>query len=73
MHSIFVHISSRYTYQYAFKKILSEVDDYAGQHEGISETLQDSIFKDMHLLVNESKSERRKVSIYRFYIRSYVI
>ena len=53
---------SRYTYQQAFKKILLEVDDYAGQHESIAETLQDRLFKDMHQLINESKSERRKVN-----------
>lgn len=50
----------QYTYQQAFKKILLEVDDYAGQHESIAETLQDHLFKDMHQLINESKSERRK-------------
>ena len=63
---VLLHFYSRYTYQLAFKKILSEVDDYAGQHERISETLQDSVFKDMHHLVNESKSDRRKVCIVRF-------
>lgn len=50
----------QYTYQFAFKKLLKEVDDYAGQHDRISETLQESVLKEMHHLMNESKAERRK-------------
>ncbi|XP_065068453.1 cdc42-interacting protein 4 homolog [Rhopilema esculentum] len=50
----------QFTYQIALKKLLAEVDDYAGQRERISESLQDNLFKDMHHLINESKSEKRK-------------
>eukprot|EP00112_Aurelia_sp_Birch-Aquarium-sp1_P011318 Seg238.9 transcript_id=Seg238.9/GoldUCD/mRNA.D3Y31 product="Formin-binding protein 1-like" protein_id=Seg238.9/GoldUCD/D3Y31 len=49
-----------YSYQLAFKKLLSEVDDYAGQHERICETLQETVFKEMHQLSAESKVERKK-------------
>eukprot|EP00794_Sanderia_malayensis_P016039 gene16039-17661_t len=49
-----------YSYLKAFKGLLKEVEDYAGQHERISETLLDTIFKEMHGLVSDSKSDRKK-------------
>ena len=51
----------RYTYLRAFKGIVQEVDDYAGQRERISEALTESVLKEMHHLSSQSKSERRKV------------
>ena len=62
-HGIQFALHVRYSYQLAFKKLLSEVDDYAGQHERISETLQDTVFKEMHQLSAESKVERKKVAL----------
>lgn len=50
----------QYTYLISFKQLLREVDDYAGQHECISETLQDNVYKEMHQITSESKSERKK-------------
>lgn len=52
----------RYTYQHAFKKLLQETDDFAGQREVISEEVHNQILKEMQKLSSESKLERRKVS-----------
>ena len=40
---------------------MKETDDLAGQHELISETLTEKIWKELHLLHNELKTDRRKV------------
>lgn len=49
-----------YTYQHAFKKLLQETDDFAGQREVISEEVHNQILKEMQKLSSESKLERRK-------------
>lgn len=43
---------------------MKETDDVAGQHELISESLTEKIWKELHLLHNELKTERRKVKIF---------
>ena len=54
-------IISRYSFQKAFIGVVKETDDLAGQHELISETLMEKIWKDLHLLHTELKTDRRKV------------
>lgn len=51
----------RFSFQKAFIGVVKETDDLAGQHELISETLIDKIWKELHLLHNELKADRRKV------------
>ena len=51
----------RFTFQKAFTGVVKETDDLAGQHELIAETLMEKIYKELHLLHNELKTERRKV------------
>ena len=48
-------------YQHAFKNLLQETDDFAGQREVISEEMQNKILKEMQKLSVESKLERKKV------------
>ncbi|CAH3033855.1 unnamed protein product [Pocillopora meandrina] len=49
-----------FTFQKAFIGVVKETDDVAGQHELISESLTEKIWKELHLLHNELKTERRK-------------
>lgn len=49
-----------FTFQKAFIGVVKETDDLAGQHELISEGLTEKIWKELHLLHNELKTERRK-------------
>ena len=59
---------SRFSFQKAFIGVVKETDDLAGQHELISESLTEKIWKDLHLLHTELKTERRKVH-YVFYMQ----
>ena len=54
-------IISRFSFQKAFIGVVKETDDLAGQHELISESLMEKIWKDLHLLHTELKTDRRKV------------
>lgn len=54
-------IISRFSFQKAFVGVVKETDDLAGQHELISESLMEKIWKDLHLLHTELKADRRKV------------
>lgn len=47
---------------------MKETDDVAGQHELISESLTEKIWKELHLLHNELKTERRKVKLFTLYM-----
>ncbi|KAL9988819.1 hypothetical protein ACROYT_G003307 [Oculina patagonica] len=49
-----------FTFQKAFIGVVKETDDLAGQHELISETLIEKIWKELHLLHTELKADRRK-------------
>ena len=51
---------------------MKETDDYAGQHELIAENLMEKTYKELHLLHNELKTERRKVSRIVFCVYVYV-
>lgn len=56
-------IISRFSFQKAFIGVVKETDDLAGQHELISESLMEKIWKDLHLLHTELKTDRRKVHV----------
>ena len=45
----------------AFTGVVKEIDDLAGQHELIAETVTENVYKELHSLHNELKVERRKV------------
>lgn len=47
--------------------MLNEVNDIAGQHEIISETLTGQIMKEILDLVKELKEERKKVCISKYF------
>lgn len=56
---LFVH---RYSSCKAFKAMLCEVNDLAGQHEVIAENLQSDVIGKIICLVKEIKEERKKVN-----------
>ena len=45
-----------------FLKMIQEVHDMAGQHETISENLSTSIIREVQVMLQELKQERKKVS-----------
>lgn len=62
---------ARYSTCKAFKAMLCEVNDLAGQHEVIAENLQSDVIREINYLVKDIKEERKKVcpfiklSVYR--------
>lgn len=55
-------ICCRFTSCKAFKKVMGEVTDLAGQHEVIAENLQSDVIREITCLVKDFKEERKKVS-----------
>lgn len=51
----------RYSACKAFKAMLCEVNDLAGQHEVIAENLRSDVIKEINCLVKDIKDERKKV------------
>eukprot|EP00096_Caligus_rogercresseyi_P007037 TRINITY_DN2432_c0_g1_i1.p1 TRINITY_DN2432_c0_g1~~TRINITY_DN2432_c0_g1_i1.p1 ORF type:complete len:651 (-),score=227.12 TRINITY_DN2432_c0_g1_i1:616-2568(-) len=49
-----------YTYTKAYKKLLNELGDQAGQHELIAENLSSSVAQELTTLVKQLKDDRRK-------------
>ncbi|XP_047514306.1 formin-binding protein 1-like isoform X3 [Pieris napi] len=51
-------------YQYtpckAFKKLLQELGDFAGQREVVAENLQSNVVRELHLLAKELREERKQ-------------
>ncbi|XP_021926018.1 formin-binding protein 1-like isoform X2 [Zootermopsis nevadensis] len=51
-------------YQYspcrAFKHVMTEINDLAGQHEVIAENLQSNVIREVSILVKDFKEERKK-------------
>lgn len=54
-------VSCRYTSCKAFLSTLNEMNDYAGQHEVISENMTAQIMVDLARYVQELKQERKSV------------
>lgn len=55
----------RYSSCKAFKAMLCEVNDLAGQHEVIAENLQSDVIREINYLVKDIKEERKKVNIFK--------
>ena len=53
----------RFTCTKAYKNLLNELGDQAGQHELIAENLSTSVVLELASLVKQLKEDRRKVSI----------
>ena len=54
--------SYRFTCTKAYKNLLNELGDQAGQHELIAENLSTSVVLELASLVKQLKDDRRKVS-----------
>ena len=52
----------RFTCTKAYKNLLNELGDQAGQHELIAENLSTSVVLELASLVKQLKEDRRKVS-----------
>ena len=53
--------SFRFTCTKAYKNLLNELGDQAGQHEMIAENLSTSVVQELASLVKQLKDDRRKV------------
>ena len=54
-------ILPRFTATKAFKLMLNEINDLAGQHEVIAENLSTAVVSDLTILVKSMRDDRRKV------------
>ena len=57
------HFFFRFTCTKAYKNLLNELGDQAGQHELIAENLSTSVVLELASLVKQLKEDRRKVRI----------
>ena len=57
----------RFTATKAFKLMLNEINDLAGQHEVIAENQSTAVVSDLTTLVKSMKDDRRKVRIWKFH------
>lgn len=64
IHLGFLFFFFRYSSCKAFKAMLCEVNDLAGQHEVIAENLQSDVIREINYLVKDIKEERKKVNIF---------
>lgn len=53
----------RFTCMQAYKNLLNELGDQAGQHELIAENLSSSVVQELSTLTKQLKDDRRKVII----------
>lgn len=56
-----IFIFNRFSCQKAFRDVLTEVNDQAGQHEVVAENLTSAVTKEIVALVKDLKEERKKV------------
>lgn len=61
---ILFSVCDRFSCQKAFRDVLTEVNDQAGQHEVVSENLTSAVTKEIASLVKDLKEERKKVFIF---------
>ena len=59
---IHIFVFFRFTCTKAYKNLLNELGDQAGQHELIAENLSTSVVLELASLVKQLKEDRRKVS-----------
>ena len=55
----------RFTCLQAYKNLLNELGDQAGQHEMIAENLSTSVVQELSSLTKQLKDDRRKVSSFQ--------
>ena len=67
------NILFRFTATKAFKLMLNEINDLAGQHEVIAENLSTAVVSDLNILVKSMRDDRRKVRGKKYYVRVYVL
>lgn len=60
---MFLPFFDRFSCQKAFRDVLTEVNDQAGQHEVVAENLTSAVTKEIVALVKDLKEERKKVFI----------
>lgn len=53
----------RYTACKAFRQLLQELGDFAGQREVVAENLQSNVVREVHLLAKELREERKVLTI----------
>ena len=52
---------TRFTYAKAYRALLDELGDQAGQHEVVAENLSSQVAQELAQLVRQLKEDRRKV------------
>ena len=52
-------VSFRFTSCKAFKILMNEINDLAGQHEVVAENLQANVIKELNALVKDIREERK--------------
>jgi len=61
-----VHVYSalccRFSYAKGFLDLLKEVNDIAGQHEVIAENFSTAIMKQLHTLIQQLKTDKKRVN-----------
>lgn len=67
MQYIIKSLFSRYTPCKAFRLMMNEINDLAGQHEVVAENLGASVIRDLTLLTKELKEERKVYNIYIYF------
>lgn len=58
---LILHLFCRFTCLQAYKNLLNELGDQAGQHEMIAENLSTTVVQELSSLVKQLKDDRRKV------------
>lgn len=54
-----MYLVYRYTACKAFRQLLQELGDFAGQREVVAENLQSNVVREVHLLAKELREERK--------------
>ena len=61
--NVFLSFYFRFTCTKAYKNLLNELGDQAGQHELIAENLSTTVVLELATLVKQLKDDRRKVRV----------
>ena len=56
-----LYLFVRFTYAKAYRALLDELGDQAGQHEVVAENLSSQVAQELAQLVRQLKEDRRKV------------
>jgi len=61
---IFCALFYRFSCQKAFRDVLTEINDQAGQHEVVAENLTSAVSKEIVALVKDFKEDRKRVILF---------